>query len=96
MFQFPVSIERLIDNPVAVGETFTMKAINITRLAKKKGPGYAAKDRVSGRVVLTARRLDILWSRIIRLDKSRQERLVISWIPKYGAKYVFNVSIRLR
>ncbi len=73
-----------------------MKAINITRLAKKKGPGYAAKDKISGRVVLTARNLELLWNNILRLDKSRQERLVISWIPKYGAKYVFNISIRLR
>lgn len=66
--------------------------INITHLTEKYGPGYIAKDKKSGRIVAHARRVDILLKKV----KKEKEEVVISWIPKHGARYVFRLSLRVR
>jgi len=64
-----------------------MRPINITSLVKKYGPGYIAKNKKSGKVVAYAKRLDFLFKK----TKGKTD-LIISWIPKKGARYVFQVS----
>lgn len=64
-----------------------MKPINISSLIKKYGPGYIAKNKKTGRVVAYAKRLDFLFKKT--KDKTN---IVISWIPKKNARYVFKVS----
>jgi len=65
-----------------------MKPINISSLIKKYGPGYVAKSRRTGRVVAHAKRLDLLFKK----TKKRAD-VVISWVPKSGARYVFRISV---
>lgn len=64
---------------------------NITHLSETYGPGYVARDKKTGRVVAHASRVDVL----VRKVKKKRESVVISWIPKHGARYVFNFSLRL-
>lgn len=61
--------------------------INITHLTEEYGPGYIAKDKKTGKVVAHARRVDILMEKI---KKEKRNEIVISWIPKHGARYLFN------
>ena len=61
-----------------------MNPININPLIKRYGPGYVAKAKKSGRVVAHAKRLDVLFRKV-----KKKEDVVISWIPKRGARYVF-------
>lgn len=64
-----------------------IKAINITKLTEKYGPGYIAKDKNSGKIVAHASRVDTLMKKV----KSKKEKeVVISWVPKHGAQYVFS------
>lgn len=65
-----------------------MKPINISSLVKKYGPGYIAKSKKTGRVIAHDKRLDLLF------DKTKDETdVVISWVPKKGARYVFRISL---
>lgn len=66
--------------------------INITRLTEKYGPGYIAKDKKTGKVVAHARRVDVLMKKI----QKEKEEVVVSWVPKHGARYVFRLSLRVR
>lgn len=68
-----------------------LQPINITSLTEKYGPGYVAKDKQTGKIIAHAARVDILMKKV--KDK---ERVVVTWIPKHGARYVFSLSIRLR
>lgn len=65
-----------------------MEPTNITPLVKKYGPGYIAKSKKTGRVVAHAKRIDVLFNK----TKDRKD-IVIKWIPKSGARYVFKISI---
>lgn len=65
-----------------------MKPINITSLIKKYGPGYVAKDTKTKKVVAHAKRLDVLAKKT-----GKRTDVVISWVPKPGARYVFRVSV---
>ena len=65
-----------------------MKPINISSLIKQYGPGYVAKTKKTGRVVAHAKRLDVLFQKV-----KKKEDVVISWIPKRGARYVFRISL---
>lgn len=70
-----------------------VKTINITHLTEKYGPGYIAKDKKSGKVVAHATRVDTL----MKMVKNKKEKeVVISWVPKHGAQYVFSISLRIR
>ena len=71
-----------------------VKAINITALTEKYGPGYVAKDKKSGRIVAHSSRVDTLMKKI--KGGKKEKEVVISWIPKHGARYVFNISLRVR
>mgnify|MGYP001576274462 FL=1 len=71
-----------------------IKSINITALTEKYGPGYIAKDKKSGRIVAHASRVDTLMKKV--KGEKKEKEVIISWIPKYGARYVFNISLRLR
>lgn len=64
-----------------------MKPISISSLAKKYGSGYVAKNKKTGRVVAHARRLDLLFKKT-----EKKSDLIISWVPKKGARYVFRIS----
>ena len=63
-----------------------MKPVNITSIIKKYGPGYVAKTQ-KGRVVAHDKRIDILFNKV----KDRDD-VIISWVPKPGARYVFRIS----
>jgi len=65
-----------------------MKPINISSLMKKYGPGYVAKNKKTGRVVAYDKKLDVLFKK----TKKRSD-VIISWIPKYGTRYVFRISL---
>lgn len=65
-----------------------MKPINISSLIEQYGPGYVAKTKKTGRVVAHAKRLDILFRKV-----KKKENIVISWIPKRGARYVFRIPL---
>lgn len=67
-------------------------SINITQLTKKYGPGYIAKDKKSGKIVAFAHRVDLLLKKV---NKDKEE-VVISWVPKHGARYVFRLSLCVR
>lgn len=68
--------------------TRSMKPINISALVKEYGPGYIAKSKKTGKIVAHAKRLDFLFKK----TKGKTD-VVISWIPKKGARYVFRISI---
>lgn len=70
------------------------KPVNITRLTEKYGPGYIAKDKKTGKVVAFASKVDILMKKVAKTKKERQ--VIISWVPKHGAQYVFSISLCLR
>lgn len=70
-----------------------IKPINITHLTEQYGPGYVAKDKKSGRIVAYASRVDVLMKKVKK--EKREEQVVISWIPKHGARYVFGIPLRL-
>lgn len=55
---------------------------------KKYGPGYVAKAVKSGKVLAHAKKLDVLFKK----TKKRRD-VVISWIPKYGQRYAFRISL---
>ena len=64
-----------------------MKPINNTSIIKKYGPGYIAKNKKTGKVVAHAKRIDILFNK----TKNRSD-IVISWVPKKNARYIFRIS----
>lgn len=68
-----------------------VRPINITHLTEQYGPGYVARDKKNGKVVAHASRVDLLMKKV----KEDPQKVVISWIPKHGARYVFKVSLRL-
>jgi len=69
------------------------KLTNITHLTKIYGPGYIAKDKKTGKVVAHASRVDTLMK---KLKSEKEKGVVISWVPKHGARYVFTISLCLR
>lgn len=71
-----------------------VKSINITKLTEEYGPGYIAKEKKSGKIIAHASRVDALMKKV--KDVKKEKELVVSWIPKHGARYVFSISIRLR
>ncbi|MBI2465371.1 hypothetical protein HYV64_04480 [Candidatus Shapirobacteria bacterium] len=71
-----------------------IRPINITPLTEKYGPGYIAKDKKSGKIIAHASRVDTLMKKV--KTTKEQKEVVISWIPKHGARYVFTLSLRIR
>lgn len=69
------------------------KLINITHLTKSYGPGYIAKDKKTGQVIAHASSVDTLMKKV---NAKKEKNIIISWIPKHGARYVFNISLCLR
>lgn len=65
-----------------------MKPVNISSLSQKYGPGYVAKNKKTGKVVAFAKRIDLLFKK----TRSKTD-LVISWVPKKNARYVFRISL---
>ena len=64
-----------------------MEPINISKLIKKYGPGYVAKSRKTGQVLAHAKRIDLLFKKT-----GKKSNIIISWVPKSDAKYVFRIS----
>lgn len=76
---------------------FNMKqAFNLTSLSRKFGESYVALDTKTNKVVAHARRADKLVEQIKDTKKFKEDKLIISWVPKYGAQYVFRISPLLR
>ena len=71
-----------------------IRPINITHLTEKYGPGYIAKDKKTGKVIAYASKVDTLMEKIKKYKIKKE--VVISWIPKHGARYVFRISFCLR
>lgn len=71
-----------------------VKPIDITKLTEKYGPGYIAKEKKSGRIVAHASRVDVLLKKVKGEKKGKE--VIISWVPKHGARYVFSLSLRVR
>ena len=65
-----------------------MKPEDITKLIKKYGSGYVAKNRKTGQVVAHAKRIDLLFKKT-----GKRSDVTISWVPRKNAKYVFRISL---
>jgi len=65
------------------------KTINLTNLAKEYGPGYVARIINSTKILAHHSRVDKLLEKIKNKKEFKENKVVISWIPKYGARYVF-------
>ena len=65
-----------------------MKNTNLTPLINKYGSGYIAKNKKTGRVIAHSKRLDLLFEKT-----KKKTDVVISWLPKRGARYVFRISV---
>lgn len=65
-----------------------VKSINITKLTEKYGPGYIARNKKSGKIIAHASRVDTLMGKVKEIEKKKE--VVVSWIPKHGAQYVFS------
>jgi hypothetical protein len=65
-----------------------MKPVNISSLVKKYSASYIAKNKKTGKVVAHSKRLDLLFKKT-----KEHSDVVISWVPKKGARYVFRISI---
>lgn len=72
------------------------KALNFTAISRKYGPGYVARLDGTTRVLAAAKRVDILFKKVKDKREFKENRIVISWVPKYGQSYVFRVSLHLR
>lgn len=58
---------------------------------KKYGPGYVAKNKTSGKVIASSKRLDLLFRKV-----GKKTNVTIAWIPKGNVKYVFRISLPVR
>lgn len=65
------------------------KRINYSKLSKKYGPGYVARIVDTTRVIAYHSKADKLLEKIKNRKEFKENKVVISWIPKYGARYVF-------
>lgn len=72
------------------------KTINLTHLAKEYGPGYVARIAHTTKILAHGSRADKLLEKIKDKKEFKENKVVISWVPKYGARYVFRVSLCLR
>lgn len=72
-----------------------MKSLNLTALSKKYGPGYVARIDGGTKVFAAAKKVDSLVLKIKDKKEFLENKLVISWIPKYGQRYAFRVSLRV-
>ena len=68
----------------------------MTALSKKYGPGYVARMDGGAQVLASAKKVSSLVEKIKNKKEWQENKLVISWIPKYGQKYAFRVSLRVR
>jgi len=74
---------------------FMRKTMNLTALAKKYGEGYVARVSGTARVMAFAKKVDQLLEKIKDKKEFKENKLTISWIPKYGQKYSFKISLRV-
>ena len=72
------------------------KPVNLTSLSKKYGPGFVARVKGTTKVIGYAKRADSLLLKIKNKKEFKENKITISWIPKYGARYVFKISLCLR
>lgn len=72
------------------------KALNLTSLSKNFGECYVARIVDSDRIIGHSKRADKLMENIKNTEEFKKNKVIISWIPKYGAKYVFGISLLLR
>ena len=69
--------------------------MNLTAFSKKYGPGYVARIEGGMKVLAAAKKVDSLVEKIKNMKEFQQNKTVISWIPKYGQRYVFKISLRV-
>lgn len=72
------------------------KAMNLTALARKYGQGYVARISGGTKVFAFSKKVDTLVEKIKDKKEFKENKLVISWVPKFGQRYAFKVSFRLR
>jgi len=72
------------------------KALNLTVLSKTYGEGYVARIVNSNKILAHAKSADKVIEKIKNSKEFKQKKVVISWVPKYGARYVFGISFFLR
>ncbi|MBI4067045.1 hypothetical protein HY407_01575 [Candidatus Gottesmanbacteria bacterium] len=69
------------------------KVFNLTSLSQKFGECYVARLKDTDKVIAHAKDADQLLAKIKGREEFKKNKLVISWIPKYGARYVFRISL---
>jgi hypothetical protein len=65
------------------------KARNLTSISKKYGQGYVARFLGSNKILAFAKKADSLMEKIKEKKEFKENKLVISWIPKFGQSYAF-------
>lgn len=71
------------------------KPLNLTAISKKYGPGYVARIEGGVRVLAASKKVDLLFKKIKNKKEFKENKVVISWVPKPGQRYAFGVSIRI-
>ena len=71
------------------------KAQNLTAISKKYGPGYVARVKDGLKVIASAKRVDVLFKKIQNQKDFKENKVVISWVPRYGQSYAFGISVRV-
>ena len=68
------------------------KVLDLTSLSRNLGECYVARIADSNKIIAHSKRADKLMESIKNTDEFKKNKVVISWIPKYGAKYIFEAS----
>ncbi|MBI2611717.1 hypothetical protein HYW54_03155 [Candidatus Gottesmanbacteria bacterium] len=71
------------------------RPVNFTAISKKYGPGYIARIEGKTKVLAAGKKVDILMKKIKNIKEFKENKVVISWVPKYGQKYAFRISVRI-
>ena len=69
------------------------KTFNLTSLSQKLGECYVARIENSGKILAHAKNAKTLMEKVKNIPEFKRNKVVISWVPKYGARYVFGVSL---
>lgn len=71
------------------------KVVDFTKISKEYGQCYVARLKGTNKIVAHAKTVNKLVDKIKDKKEFNQDKVVISWVPKYGARYLFRISLRL-
>lgn len=71
------------------------KSFNLTSLSRTYGESYVARIMGTNQIIAHAKNADEVMDKIKDTEEFKKKKIVISWIPKYGARYVFGISFLL-